>query len=421
MRFAQYMLSGSLLVLASPVLANTSSAMNDTNMNVENVSNADAVAQDENKKTDTVEKPKKEEGGFQLKPRWRVQYDFGDIDVPSNVNAADMGSYDLLRRAYIGVDAKFGGGVSSRVELDFAGGDPEFTDAYIAYDNKNLNLTLGQQKVFQSLDDMTSDLNTSFAERAAFTQAFNFSRRTGLTATIKKAALTFQAGVTTDPLIELNDVKDNSLGLDGRIVWAPKLGETQLHLAGSIHWRDRKDFADETTRYRSRPFVRTDTRFVSTPQVYVDKELSYGVEAAAVNGRFHATAEGYWMRPSVIGAANPTLWGGYAEAGIFLTKDTRPLKGGTWGTIKPKKPFGEGGFGAVQLNARYDHLDLNSNGYTGGKQSAIIGSLVWIPIENIRFSGNYAKLKFTDARIAAADGDRDYSGDAVLFRFQVHY
>ncbi len=153
---------------------------------------------------------------------------------------------------------------------------------YVSYDTKNLNLTLGQQKVFQSLDDLCSDLNTSFLERAAFTQAFNFSRRTGLTATYKKDAFVFQAGVTTDSLVQLNDVKDNSLGVDGRAVWAPKMGNTQFHLAGSVHWRDRNDFADVTTRYRARPYVRTtDTRFVSTPQLYVDQELSYGVEAAA--------------------------------------------------------------------------------------------------------------------------------------------
>lgn len=429
MRFAKFLLTGSFVALATPALAGGEGAsptpisdiasadgMSDT-VTIEDASATVAAQEAVN-----ADKAEKKKDGFQLKPRWRAQYDVGNVDVPNKVNAPDMGWNDMLRRAYIGVDAKFGGGFSSRIEMELAGDDPEFTDAYVAYDTKNLNITAGQQKVFQSLDDLCSDLNTSFLERAAFTQAFNFSRRTGLTTTYKKDAFLVQAAISTDSLIQLNDVKDNSLGLDGRVVWAPKMGDTQIHLAGSVHWRDRNDFSDVTTRYRARPYVRTtDTRFVSTPQLHVDKELSYGVEAAAVKGRFHVTGEGHWMRPSVVDGSNPTLWGGYAEAGFFLTDDSRPYKGGAWGTIKPKRPFGEGGIGAVQINARYDYLDLNSSGYTGGKQAAIIGALTWIPIENIRLSANYARLKFTDARIAATDGDRNYSGDSVLFRFQVSY
>lgn len=423
MRFAHLLVTGSLLALATPALADEGSETKP----VDEMANIEAASSDGSdtpltSETEKKAKTEKKDSGFELRPRWRVQYDVGKISVPDKVNAPGMGWNDILRRAYIGVDAKFGGGISSRIEMELAGDNPEFTDAYVSYDTKNLNLTLGQQKVFQSLDDLCSDLNTSFLERAAFTQAFNFSRRTGLTATYKKDAFVFQAGVTTDSLVQLNDVKDNSLGVDGRVVWAPKMGNTQFHLAGSVHWRDRNDFADVTTRYRARPYVRTtDTRFVSTPQLYVDQELSYGVEAAAVKGRFHVTGEGHWMRPSVIDGSNPTLWGGYAEAGFFLTDDSRPYKAGSWGTIKPKTPFGEGGIGAVQVNARYDYLDLNSSGYTGGKQSAIIGGLTWIPIENVRLSGNYARLKFKDARIAATDGDRNYSGDAILFRVQVHY
>lgn len=416
MRLTKLLAAGSLLALATPVYA-----ADEGKASPEEAATAVAPAADQ-AATEAKPEKKKDEGGFQLKPRWRAQYDNGKVSVPDNVNAPGMGWNDMIRRAYVGVDAKFGGGFSSRVELELAGEDPEFTDAYIAYDTKNLNVTVGQQKFFQSLDDMTSDLNTSFAERAAFTQAFGFTRRLGLSASVKKDDLLFQAGVSTEPLIGLNDVKDNSIGVDGRVVWAPKMGKTQLHLGASAHWRDRNDLVSETVRYRARPFVRTtDTRFVSTPRLIVEKELGYGVEAGAVMGRFHATGEAYWVRPDVPAAENPNLWGGYAEAGVFLTNDSRPYKGGTWGTIKPKHAFGSGGIGAVQLNARYDYLDLNSAGITGGQQKSLMGSLVWTPIENIRFSGNYARLKFNDAVIAATNGDRDYSADAFLFRFQIHY
>ena len=423
MRFAHLLAASSLMALATPAFAEEGGVAAAVDAVPASEAPTDEAPSDTPvQATAAAPKAEKKKDGFELKPRWRVQYDAGKVSVPDKVNAPDMGWNDMLRRAYIGVDAKFGGGFSSRVEMELAGTDPEFTDAYVAYDNKNFNVTAGQQKFFQSLDDMTSDLQTSFAERAAFTQAFNFTRRLGISTTVKKDAFLIQAGVSSDPLIGLNDVKTNSIGVDGRIVWAPKMGDTQFHLAGSAHWRDRNDLSDATLRYRARPFVRTtDTRFVATPGLIVDKELSYGLEAGMVKGRLHATGEAYWMNPSVRNAADPSLWGGYAEAGFFLTDDSRPYKGGAWGTVKPKKPLGSGGFGALQVNARYDYLDLNSSGITGGQQATIMGSLVWTPIENVRFSGNYAHLKFNDARIAATDGDRDYSADTLLFRFQIHY
>lgn len=377
--------------------------------------------------------PQKDGDGFQLKPRWRVHYDVGKVSVPANVAMPERGWNDTLRRAYVGVDAKFGGGVSARAELDLSGDNPEFTDLFLSYEKNDFTVTAGQQKVFQSLDDMTSDLHLGFAERAAFVEAFGFGRRLGVTAQIKRADFIVQAGVSTDPLVALDDVADNGLGLNARLIWAPKMGETQLHLAGSASWRDRKDFADVAQRFRVRPYTRTiSTRFLASPSVKVESETGFGAEAAFIRGRLHGVAEGYWLRPDLAkGAAfrDPKMWGGYAELGLFLTKDKRSYKGGNFGAVKPSAPVGSGGIGAVQINARYDYLDLGKGFSAGeapvaqswGRQRAMLGSLVWTPIENVAFSMNYSKSRYQDAAIAAADGDRDYSADTWLFRFQLHY
>lgn len=378
-------------------------------------------------------KPQKDDDGFQLKPRWRVHYDVGKVSVPANVAMQERGWNDVLRRAYLGVDAKFGGGLSSRVELDLSGDQPEFTDLYLSYETGGVTLTAGQQKVFQSIDDMTSDLHLGFAERAAFVEAFGFGRRTGLTATVKKGDFLAQAGVSTDALVALNDAKTNSLGLNGRLIWAPKAGDTQVHLAASASWRDRNDFADAGHRYRARPYTRTiGTRFLATPSLKVKSETGFGAEAAFIRGRLHGVAEGYWLRPDLARGAlyrDPKMWGGYAEVGLFLTKDSRSYKGGNFGAVKPSAPLGSGGIGAIQLNARYDYLDLGKGFSAGGapggsdwgEQRALLGSLVWTPIDNLAFSMNYAKSRYEDAAIAAADGDRDYSAETWLFRFQLHY
>ncbi len=356
---------------------------------------------------------------WQLKPRWRLQYDVANIDGPEGLPGD--GRISDIRRAQLGIDIKMPHGFSARVEGEFTADPLEFTDVYLAWDAKGINITAGQHKSFTPLDEMTSDLNTSFLERAAFVTAFGYGRRTGLSAGYAKGDWAINGGIFTDPLIMLDDVKSNSISADFRGYWSPKLGNVKLHLGAGYHWRDLKDFSDISTRYRQRPALRiTDTRYISTPGFIVDREQRYGLEGAVVSGRFHGAAEVHWLDASRPGLADPKFFGGYGEIGVFLTKDSRPLKGGVFGGIKPKKPLGSGGFGAVQVNIRYDYLDLNSTGVTGGKQDGYLASLIWTPIENLRLVLNYARLDYSDAAIAVA-GDRNYSVDVLGLRGQLSF
>ena len=62
----------------------------------------------------------------------------------------------------------------------------------------------------------------------------------------------------------------------------------------------------------------------------------------------------------------------------MLTGETRGYKNGIFGTVKPARPVGDGGWGAVQATLRYDYLDLNDRTITGGTQNALIGALVLV-------------------------------------------
>ena len=53
----------------------------------------------------------------------------------------------------------------------------------------------------------------------------------------------------------------------------------------------------------------------------------------------------------IVPDGNPSFWGGYIEAGYFLTGETRGYKNGTWDRTKVLKPFSKGGSGAFQINA----------------------------------------------------------------------
>lgn len=356
---------------------------------------------------------------WQLKPRWRVQYDVAEIDGPAGL--IGTGNFEDIRRARIGVDLKMPKGFAARVEAELTTDPIELTDAYLQWSNKQLKIVAGQQKAQLPLDEESSNLNISFLERAAFVSTFGYGRRTGVSGHYTKGEWSIAAGVYTDPLITLNDVDTNSTSIDARTFWSPSVGKTKVHLAAAYHWRDLNDVGAAPTRYRSRPSIRiVDTRYIGTPGLAVEKEQRFGLEAAAVHGRFHFASEAHWLKAQRTAFDDPTFFGAYAEVGVFLTKDSRPLKGGSFGAIKPVKPVGGGGIGAVQLNVRYDYLDLNSKGITGGKQNGYLASLIWTPAENFRLMGQYSKLKFTDAAIAVA-GDRSYSVDVIGVRGQISY
>jgi len=314
------------------------------------------------------------------------------------------------------------GGFGYRLEADVANSTVELTDVYLTYKPaRELTLTVGQHKPFWGLEELTSDLFTPFMERAAFHGAFGFERRVGLSGNYAGKNLIVQLGVFADNAGDLNADTNNSYSLDGRFVFMPKLGEGQLHIGGSAHMRELNDAA-ATVRYRARPFFHTtDLRLVDTRAFTATGERNFGLELAYINGPFHVTLEGHQLTARRPGLPDPTFRGGYAEIGMLLTPgDKTAYRNGTFDRIRPANPVSAGGIGAIQLNARYDRIDLTDGAIVGGTQQAAGLSAVWIPTEYIRFLVNYGHLWIDNAAVLAGL-DPDYQVDTFGMRAQVDF
>jgi phosphate-selective porin OprO/OprP len=363
------------------------------------------------------------DGGWSFKPRGRFQADIGAINVPNRIDAgnAHLGTSTEARRLYLGFDGTMPGGFGYRLEADLANSSVVLTDAYLTYKaSKDVTLTLGQHKPFWGLEEMTSDLFTSMMERSSFSQAFNFERRLGLSAAYSTDKLLVQGGVFSDDLAELNVDTAKNWSVDGRVVFMPKVGNGTLHIGASAHYRDLNGTTN-SVRYRARPFLHTtDVRLVDSGSFVASSERDFGGELAYIQGRFHATAEGHLMNVRRPGQPSPTFWGGYGEVGLLLTDDVTAYKGGVYDRIKPKKPLGNGGIGAIQVNARYDYIDLTDAGRVGGRQQTAGLSLIWIPIDYVRFIANYGHMWLKGASQTVA-GDPDYSADAFGMRAQIDF
>lgn len=357
------------------------------------------------------------EDGWSFKPRGRLQVDAGSVNAPEAPGVED-GFGSELRRARLGVEGDIPGGFGYKFEIDFAGNEVEVTDAILTYSDGGLEVAAGQHNPFQSLEELTSSRFSSFIERAAFTDAFGFERRLGVSAQYAGGDVLLQGGVFSD---NIDDLPGKSWSADGRAVYLPKLGDTQLHLGASVHYADTDS---SSLRYRQRPLVHfTSERFIDTGSFSSESEFGAGAEAAIVRGRFHAAGEAFWQSVDRPGAlADPTFFGGYLEAGVFLTAgDTRGYKGGTFDRVKPSSPLDEGGLGALQLNVRYDHLDLVDAGLIGGVQDGYYASLIWTPTDYTRLMLNYGRLQYSQAAQATATGDRSYGVDVVGMRAQVDF
>jgi len=370
------------------------------------------------------------EGGWSFKPKGRVQMDANYVTTPDGIADKGLGFSSEMRRLRLGGEGTMPGNFGYKLEFELSDNAVDLVDTYISWKSRNLELRLGNQNQFQSLDEMISDTLGSVMERAAFTDAFNFERRLGLAAEWQKGALLVQAGIFGDSLDALTNSSDgpkggdenNSYGVDGRLVFAPKLGKTQLHIAASGHWRDLNRLTADGVRYRQRPYAHsTNTRFLDTGAFPANSETHYGVELAAVRGRWHMAGEGHWLTADRLNGANPTFFGGYGEVGYYLTSgDTRAYKKGIFDRSPPKNPVDKGGIGSIQLTLRYDYLNMNDAGIRGGTQNGYIAGLVWTPINYLRFNVNYAHLDYTGAAIVA-NGSRSYGTDVVGLRAELDY
>ncbi|MEL6876842.1 MAG: porin [Pseudomonadota bacterium] len=360
----------------------------------------------------------KGDDGWSFKPRGRLQYDAGFTSAPSSTGASD-GFGNEARRARLGVSGDMPGGFGYKFEVDFAGSDVTVTDALISYKAGDTKISAGQFNNFQSLEELTSSLHTSFIERAAFTDAFGFERRVGLGAEFKGKGVMVQAGVFGD---NMDDLSNQNWGADARVVINPDIGDATLHLGGSVHYADLE--SGETVRYRQRPLVHfTSERFINTGTLDASSEFGLGLEGAFISGRWHAAAEGYWQNLEMpVGMDDPSFFGGYAEVGYFLTQgDTRGYKSGKFDRTKPANPVGEGGMGSLQLNLRYDHLDLSDGAVIGGTQDGYFVSLVWKPTDYTMLLANYGRLQYDDAVFPTATGDTSYGVDSFGVRAQIDF
>jgi phosphate-selective porin OprO/OprP len=409
------------------------------------------------------------DSGFSFKPKGFAQFDAGYVSTPGpsrsgtvgGLNYNNLGWNSRARRLVIGAEGTIPGGFGYKFELNLAQGSVDYEDIVLTYQRAKspIQVTIGNFYPLSSLETMTSSRLTSFLERASFTDAFGYNRRLGAVVALVDPATdryTLTAGLFGQ---EINNTGFTRTGWQASVrgTFSPIVGDARLHLGANFQHRVAQRDA-QNVQYRSRPFTQiTDQRFVDTGLVAADGDDIAGLELGAIVKSFHAVAEAQqvWVRGYRPGqafgnnngaagglfyAGNPNFRSAYAEVGYYLTGETRGYKGGKWDRTKVLHPFNDGGWGALQVNARLDWLDLRDrvgsggtlaapNYINGGKQIGYELSVIWNPIDYIRFQAQYARGAFAggprSTTVAPGSTDpanqRDFDVDTFALRAQVEF
>lgn len=370
----------------------------------------------------------------------------GSLPNRENSAAGDLSSGANFRRARIGFEGTFDRSFTYKLMLELGGsgteGPARINDAWLAWNGfAPFTVQLGAFAPPANMDDGTSPEDHPFLERAS---AAELSRamagadgRVGLA--LKGLGKNWMASLAvTGPTVNDAETNDEQLGFVGRGSWlvvsAPdndyaiqldasgsyisQLPDVGLVNAGGTalaYNASRTPF-----RLRDRPELRLDsTRLIDTGPINAASAWVAGVGAAAQWHNLLIQGEHFWfgVRRRDWALDNPRFSGGYVQALWTLTGERRRqnMASGSFQAPRPGRNFNPatGGWGALELAARYSWVDLDyhaglpgfappADGIRGGTQKIWTVGLNWYLNSNVRLMFDYQRINVDRLNPASA-------------------
>ncbi|TAK63204.1 porin [Methylobacter sp.] len=341
-----------------------------------------------------------------------------------------------IRRARLGIEGTFFKDTDYKFEYDFTRGNGTtgagVTDAFIRYNfSKPFSVKFGAFKEPFSLEEATSNRYITFIQRNQAVDTFVDDLNTykmGIGANYATERWQVGTSLQTEP-VGANGASNSSLNTNGNA--------NRNNGSGDTNW-------EVNARVTGLPWMESKTKFlhVGTSGSYVDVNNNYlangtfsngsiafahglnnnvdrtailntgtltsgniatgnqvnhftrfGAESALVYGPF--SAQGEYIATNISGRGynnGETLDGYYGYMTYFLTGESRAYKAktGAWDRLKPNRNFDmKGGWGAWEVAAGYDALNLNSGVIRGGRASTAKFGINWYPNSHVRVMANY--------------------------------
>lgn len=414
------------------------------------------------------------DGNFSMSVNGRIQpaaqYNFiQDVDPAVGHNTPnELNSGMNIRRARLGVEGNFFKIWDYKFEYDFSRGNGTvasgITDAYLRLNHTDaLSYKIGSFKEPFSLEEAASNRYLTFIERHMSVNSFVDNPNTYKTGIgVNYAVPRWQTGIAfqTEPIggwsaastsvnANGNQSRNNGSGdtgwtAIGRITGRPWMEDDTKFLHVGIS----AGHTDVNTQYRADGTMVGEgsngggggMTFTAFPGTNVDRtnilntgNLSngslndpthrtissydrYGAESWLVYGPFSAQAE--YLRTNINGNGydGEHLTGYYGFVSYFLTGESKAyhVRNGAANRIKPKRPFkwNSANWGAWEVAAGYDYIDMNSGVINGGRASMFRFGLNWYPHSNVKFQSNIVYLLDINTSGTPTTNTQGYAGGA---------
>ncbi|GJL85915.1 MAG: porin [Micavibrio sp.] len=349
------------------------------------------------------------DGKYSFQPFGRVHLDATHFDDDTKDHASNAN----FRRTRLGMKGNLGEDFKYKSEIDFAEEGVNFKEVTLTYTGiEAADIKVGHQKPAFGMEQNTSSNYIQFVERSAPTNAFTRDEEIGVNVLAGGSNWSLGGGVFNEDAGNDDTGEDEDITVDVRgsvniLGFANNVGDNVLHLGGGISHR----YPTGSVRFSAKPAGDGDRVIDTGSFASVDSVHVYGAEAAGVFGPVSIQGEYFMADVSrARGMPDAEFDGYYAQAGWFLTGESRPYKGstGNFSRVKPKNPLSRenGGFGAVELVARHSNTDLNDAGagILGGELEQNSVGINWHLTDHIRLMGNVIDVN-TDSNAVVADDD----------------
>ena len=144
-------------------------------------------------------------------------------------------------------------------------------------------------------------------------------------------------------------------------------------------------------QFRSRPEAFAAPYFVDTGKFAATNTKMAGYEAYYRKGPLLLGSEYWWVGTTSPATHSPTIHGGDFVATWCVTGESRVYNTvqGAFREVIPKRPLFSGGYGAVELVARYSDIDLDSELIHGGKFKRFTPMVNWYLTDYLRLEAAY--------------------------------
>jgi phosphate-selective porin OprO/OprP len=405
------------------------------------------------------------DGGYTIGFTGDIQFDSAAYDfhaASTAVGPQGLSNGVNARRARIGVTGTAPGGWGFALVYD-AGNSSDQTakgieTAQLVYGGlKGVALEIGYSNTFFTLDQSTGSNDTLFLERSSASNiATNFN--TGDARANAGVRLFgdryWLGGYVTGPASgDSHTLTAERFGAFERVaVQALKGSDYSLHLGVGvdelIQAPNSGNGTANTLSLSDQPELRIDpTTFLNTGTIGtlanpVTHAYVYDLETAATWRSLFWQGEYYRYQVERRGLANADFDGGYGQVSWTLTGESHAYnpQAAAYFRINPKHPFSltDGGWGAWEVAARLDYVDLNSrftpgtalsanpSAIDGGTQHGLTLGLNWYPNDLVRVLLDYNHIDYDKANGTAVKGAPLGAAvgakfDAISLRAQVAY